>query len=187
MRRLGKTGRMAVFFGTHAMKIDGKGRVSMPAAFRDSLQKSGSPDAVLRKPGGLSEEEFDLIRQHPSFGSLIVGAMPGMDEVVHGVRSHHERWDGGGYPDGLAGEQIPLLGRIMAVADAFSAMTSHRPYRRAMTEKQALAEVLSGLGTQFDPEIGALFVRLREAIPAPQPAASKRRAAESREPVVAAA
>jgi diguanylate cyclase (GGDEF)-like protein len=124
--------------------------------------KIGVPDAVLRKPGKLTDEEFDMMKQHPVFGALIVGAMPGMEEVVLGVRHHHERWDGRGYPDKLAGEGIPLIGRIMAIADAFSAMTTHRPYRKALSERQALTEVRCGLGTQFDPTIGALFVQLRE-------------------------
>jgi diguanylate cyclase (GGDEF)-like protein len=124
--------------------------------------KIGVPDHILRKPGHLTDEEYNVMQQHPVFGALIVGAMPGMEEVVLGVRHHHERYDGRGYPDKLAGTNIPLIGRIMAVADAFSAMTTHRPYRKAMTERQALLQIRSGLGTQFDPEIGELFIRLRE-------------------------
>jgi len=132
------------------------------AGILHDVGKIGVPDAVLRKPGKLTPEEYDAMKQHPVFGALIVGALPGMEEVVLGVKYHHERWDGRGYPEGLAGEDIPLIGRIMAVADAFSAMTTSRPYRKAMTERGALNEVRCGLGTQFDPQIGALFVRLRE-------------------------
>lgn len=125
--------------------------------------KIGVPDHILRKPGRLTDEEFNVMQQHPVFGALIVGAIPGMDHVVLGVRHHHERYDGRGYPDRLAGDQIPLIGRIMAVADAYSAMTTSRPYRKGLTERQSLGEIQKGLGTQFDPEIGALFIRLRES------------------------
>jgi HD-GYP domain-containing protein (c-di-GMP phosphodiesterase class II) len=133
------------------------------AGILHDVGKIGVPDHILRKPGHLTEEEFEVMRQHPVFGALIVGAMPGMEEVVHGVRHHHERWDGRGYPDRLAGDAIPLIGRLMAVGDAYSAMTTSRPYRKGLTERQALKEINAGLGTQFDPEIGALFMRLREA------------------------
>lgn len=136
--------------------------------------KIGVPDHILRKPGHLTDEEYQVMKQHPVFGALIVGAMPGMEEVVHGVRHHHERYDGLGYPDGLAGTDIPLIGRIMAVADAYSAMTTHRPYRKGMTTRQALTQIRSGLGTQFDPEIGELFIRLQEeGAPEKPPAARK--------------
>jgi diguanylate cyclase (GGDEF)-like protein len=132
------------------------------AGILHDVGKIGVPDHILRKPGHLTDEEFNVIAQHPVFGALIVGALPGMEEVVLGVRHHHERYDGRGYPDKLAGNDIPLIGRIMAVADSFSAMTTNRPYRKGMTERQALAQILDGLGTQFDPEIGELFIRLRQ-------------------------
>jgi HD-GYP domain-containing protein (c-di-GMP phosphodiesterase class II) len=124
--------------------------------------KIGVPDHILRKPGHLSDDEFQVMQQHPVFGALIVGAIPGMEQVVLGVRHHHERFDGRGYPDRLGGDQIPLIGRIMAVGDAYSAMRTTRPYRKGLTERQALAEIQKGLGTQFDPEIGALFIKIRE-------------------------
>lgn len=161
------------------------------AGILHDVGKIGIPDSVLRKPGKLTDEEYELMKQHPVFGALIVGAMPGMEEVVHGVRNHHERWDGRGYPDRLVGEQIPLIGRIMAVADAFSAMTTHRPYRKAFTEQQALSEIRAGLGTQFDPQIGAVFIRVREEKLAAKtsekrPAAPRRRKkAETAEEAVA--
>jgi diguanylate cyclase (GGDEF)-like protein len=135
--------------------------------------KLGVPDAILRKPGRLTPEEFAVMQQHPVFGALIVGALPGMDEVVLGVRHHHERYDGRGYPDGLAGKDIPLIGRIMAVADAYSAMTTSRPYRKGLEERQALADIRANLGSQFDPEIGEIFVRLREQSLADAPPVSK--------------
>ncbi len=124
--------------------------------------KIGVPDFILRKPGRLSDEEFAVMKQHPVFGSLLVSALPGMEVAVLGVRHHHERFDGRGYPDRLSGEQIPLIGRIMAIADAYSAMTTSRPYRKSLSEREALNEIRRNLGTQFDPELGQLFVRMRE-------------------------
>jgi diguanylate cyclase (GGDEF)-like protein len=152
------------------------------------IGKIGVPDAILRKPGKLTDEEFHVMQQHPVFGALIVGSMPGMDQVVLGVRHHHERYDGRGYPDRLAGEQIPLIGRIMAIADAFSAMTTTRPYRKGMTEREALVEIRCGLGTQFDPKLGEVFIRLRETRLADQEqSAAKPRRFRAREEALAAA
>lgn len=132
------------------------------SAMLHDVGKIGVADEILRKPGKLTEDEYEAMKQHPVFGALIVGAMPGMEEVVLGVRHHHERFDGTGYPDGLAAEQIPLLGRIMAVADAYSAMTTTRPYRKGLTPGQALEEIRRHLGRQFDPEIGLAFIRAME-------------------------
>jgi diguanylate cyclase (GGDEF)-like protein/putative nucleotidyltransferase with HDIG domain len=122
------------------------------------LGKIGVPDRILRKPGGLTPEEVAVMNQHPVIGALIVGSIPGMEQVVPGVRHHHERYDGLGYPDGLASEDIPLIARILAVADVYSAMTTHRPYRKALSRSDALWQIEKNLGTQFDPAIGALFV-----------------------------
>jgi HD-GYP domain-containing protein (c-di-GMP phosphodiesterase class II) len=102
------------------------------------------------------------MKSHPQYGSLIVGAIDGMEESLSVVRSHHERWDGQGYPDRLAGEDIPLLGRIAAVADAFSAMTTNRPYRRGMDIEEAAEEIRAHIGTQFDPDTAAAFLRFLE-------------------------
>ena len=121
--------------------------------------KIGVPDDILRKPGRLTADEYEIMKRHPQLGAFIVGAMPGMEAVVDAVRFHHERWDGQGYPCALAGEEIPLVGRIMAVADAFSAMTTHRPYRKGLDWDSALAQVHANLGTQFDPEIARAFLR----------------------------
>jgi HD-GYP domain-containing protein (c-di-GMP phosphodiesterase class II) len=100
-----------------------------------------------------------VMKQHAQFGAFIVGGVPGMDEILPGVRSHHERFDGRGYPDGLAGEAIPFLGRLLAVADAFSAMTTSRPYRQALEWKAALKEIEANIGTQFDPQMATAFLR----------------------------
>jgi diguanylate cyclase (GGDEF)-like protein/putative nucleotidyltransferase with HDIG domain len=121
--------------------------------------KIGVPDGILRKPGSLSKEEFEVVKRHPVLGALIVSGMPDMAPVVDIVRSHHERWDGKGYPDQLSGNDIPLLGRLMAVADAFSAMTTTRPYRLAMSWDVALHEIEAGSGVQFDPQMAQAFLK----------------------------
>lgn len=129
------------------------------AGLLHDVGKIGVPDEILHKPGRLTLEEEEVMRQHPLIGALIVGAIPGMESVLDGVRYHHERYDGRGYPDGLEGEAIPLLGRLMAVADAFSAMTTDRPYRKALPVQVALEEIRKNRGTQFDPLMAEAFLR----------------------------
>ena len=118
------------------------------------------PGAVLRKPGPLNEAETEVVKQHVTVGDLIVGGLPDMDLVRAGVRHHHERWDGGGYPDGLAGEGIPRIARIITVADAFSAMTTSRSYRVGLPVIEAVNRIQEAIGTQFDPELAEAFVEL---------------------------
>jgi putative nucleotidyltransferase with HDIG domain len=118
-----------------------------------------SPE-VLRKEGGLDEDELAQIREHPKIGARLLLRMAALREAIPYVLYHHERWDGSGYPSGKAGEEIPLEARVLAVADAFDAMTSDRPYRRAMSREDALAEVERCAGTQFDPEIARVFLGL---------------------------
>jgi len=115
------------------------------------------PDAILRKPGRLTKEEFGIMQQHTVFGTMIVNDLPHLTEVLGGVRHHHEHWDGTGYPDNLCRQEIPLLARIMAVADSFSAMESQRPYRKALLEKQALSEITLQKGTRYDPSVVEAF------------------------------
>ncbi len=125
--------------------------------------KVAVPDAVLQKPGRLTEEEWVLMRRHPVVGADVVSRMPSLRVIAPSVRAHHERWDGGGYPDGLAGEAIPLAARIVAVADAYGAMTTDRPYRRGRPIAQALEEMHRCAGTQFDAAVvDALARTLRE-------------------------
>ena len=121
------------------------------AALLHDVGKIGIPDRILRKPGRLLEEEFEAVRQHPMMGAAIVGAVPGFEETLESIRHHHERWDGDGYPCGLRGEKIPLPARIMAVADAYSAMTTDRPYRKGMEPAKAQGILEQGAGTQWDP------------------------------------
>jgi len=128
------------------------------AGLLHDIGKIGIDEAVLRKTGKLTDEEFASIRKHPSIGAGILREIKQMRDIVPGVLSHHERIDGRGYPDGLVGEKIPLMGRIVGLADSFDAMTSKRTYRNAMSIDKALAEIEKGLGTQFDERIGRIFL-----------------------------
>ena len=134
------------------------------AALLHDVGKIGVPDAILRKPGILTDEEFEAVKQHPQMGAIMVSSVPGMEETLDAVRHHHERWDGGGYPFGLRGEEVPLIARLMAVADAFSAMTMDRPYRKGMAHERAVWILESGAGTQWDPVCVEAFVRGLNAI-----------------------
>lgn len=137
-------------------------RALRTAAILHDVGKIGVPDSVLRKPGSLTDEEFEVIKQHVVLSKLIIKEVPDLDEVLAAVATHHERYDGVGYPDGLKGDQIPLLGRILAVTDAYSAMTTDRPYRRALTTNEAVAELKRVAGRQLDPELVPLFVEVIE-------------------------
>jgi putative nucleotidyltransferase with HDIG domain len=114
------------------------------------IGKIGIPDAILRKPGRLAPEEYEEMKSHPMRGVAILESYPALNSVLPIVRNHHERWDGRGYPDGLAGNAIPLLARIVAVADTFDALTSDRSYRRGRTPALALEEIRKSSGTQLD-------------------------------------
>lgn len=132
-------------------------RVYLAGLLHD-IGKIGIDEAVLRKTGKLTDEEFASIKRHPSIGAGILREIKQMRDIMPGVLSHHERVDGRGYPDGLVGEQIPITGRIVGLADSFDAMTSKRTYRDAMSLDKALAEIRRGLGTQFDERIGRIFL-----------------------------
>ena len=134
-------------------------RIHIGAHLHD-IGKIGIPDVILNKQGKLTDDEFNIIRQHPAIGDNIVGKLKLFHSVADIVRHHHERFDGQGYPDGLRGHDISLGARIVAVADAFDAMTSARAYRTAFTLSQAIAETQRCQGTQFDPEIVAILVDL---------------------------
>jgi HD-GYP domain-containing protein (c-di-GMP phosphodiesterase class II) len=123
------------------------------------IGKVSIPDAILSKPGPLDEEEWEFVKRHTLIGERILRAAPALAPVGPLVRSSHERFDGSGYPDGLRGEEIPLSSRIVAVCDAFDAMTSQRPYRTAMSAEGALEELHACAGTQFDPMVVAAFAR----------------------------
>ncbi len=124
--------------------------------------KVGIPESILRKAGPLDAGEWRFVRAHTIIGERILTAAPVLRRVATLVRSSHERWDGLGYPDGLAGEEIPLGARIIAVCDAYHAMTSDRPYRRAMTTAQAIGELRRHAGTQFDPGVVEVLLEVLE-------------------------
>ena len=115
--------------------------------------KVAIPDSILYKPGPLTDEERALMEQHPVIGAQIVSGIEFMDEAVEVVRSHHERWDGRGYPDGLSGEGIPLAARVFAVADVLDALTTERPYRPASPLLDAREVIVADAGTHFDPSV----------------------------------
>ena len=138
--------------------------VAVSALLHD-VGKIGVPDAILRKPGPLTGAEFELVKQHPEMGAVMVQAVPGLEETLDAVRHHHERWDGAGYPAGLKGEETPLIARLLAVADAFSAMTMDRPYRLGMGRAAALDILAAGAGTQWDPACVAGFLRAQRPEP----------------------
>jgi len=125
------------------------------------IGKIGIADNILRKPGPLTPEEFAIMKTHTTQGARILEHVPDLHLALPIVRSHHERWDGHGYPDGLAGEDIPLLARVIAVADSFDAMAFDTPYRRALTVEEAFAELENQQGRQYDPAIVRAFLQSR--------------------------
>ena len=131
-------------------------RVRLAGLLHD-IGKIGVPDPILRKPGALTDDEWAEMRKHPELGARIL-AGANLDDISEWVLAHHERPDGTGYPNGLHAEQIPLEAKILAVADAFEAMTSDRVYRRGMPVGDAIAELHRHAGTQFDPEVVDAFV-----------------------------
>ncbi len=133
------------------------------AALLHDIGKIGVPDSILTKPGKLTEEEFKAVRNHPLAGGLILRHAKHLVDLLPVILHHHERYDGRGYPEGLEGDRIPRLARIIAIADSFDAMTSDRSYREAMSPFAALDQIRTCKGTQFDPELADLFCVLREA------------------------
>jgi len=132
------------------------------AARLHDVGKIGVPDAILMKPGPLTPEEWTVMRKHAEAGFEILRHAPLSDGVKQAVLHSHERWDGNGYPDGLAAEAIPLLARIVMVVDAFEAMTGDRPYRKGMPREEALERLRTNAGTQFDPSVVRAFVKALE-------------------------
>jgi two-component system, cell cycle response regulator len=144
-------------------------RIGLPAEERAQLRQAAElhdvgklaiPEEVLHKPGPLDPQDWAFVRRHPLVGERIIGAAPALAGAAKLVRSTHERIDGSGYPDGLAGDQIPLGARVIAVCDAFTAMTSPRPYAARFTIPEAIAELRQCAGTQFDPAVVDAFSEL---------------------------
>jgi putative nucleotidyltransferase with HDIG domain len=138
------------------------------------IGKIGIDDAILRKTEKLTPAEFEIMKKHTTMGAKMLKQVGELAPVIPIVRSHHERWDGRGYPDGLRGEDIPILARIVGVADAFDAMTSNRPYRQAMTADTAFAEIEKQKGKQFDPVAAETFLAIRQQVIQAMQAETKR-------------
>lgn len=132
------------------------------AGLLHDIGKFEIPMTVLNKAGPLTPEELNLIKKHPLYGVQIVQGMGYCEEIATGVLHHHERWDGNGYPGGLKGTAIPLFSRIIAVADAFDVMLTNRPYKYALTKDEAINELVTKAGYQFDPGIVEDFVSLMQ-------------------------
>jgi two-component system cell cycle response regulator len=159
---LRQVGRLAVTVGR---------RLGMDERELDELRLAGElhdvgkaaiPDAILNKPGPLNDQEWTFMLRHTIVGERILAAAPNLAGVARLVRSSAERWDGSGYPDGLTGQQTPLGARVVAVCDAFYAMTSERPYYPAREPREAIAELVRGAGTQFDPRVVDALVAVWE-------------------------
>ena len=143
------------------------------AAELHDVGKVAIPRAILEKPGPLSEAEWTFMRQHPRIGERIIASAPALAHIAGIVRHSHERWDGGGYPDGLAGNEIPVGARIIAVAEAYDTMTKAQPYRQAISQARAVSELRRHAGTQFDPAaVDSLVAAIRDC---PQQAADTTR------------
>ena len=147
-------------------------RLHLPADAKESLRKAALlhdvgkiavPDSTLLKPGPLDSDEWAVMRQHVQFGETIVRGIAQISDAIEPVATHHERYDGTGYPRGLKGDEIPLLGRLLAAVDAYSAMTLDRPYRKALSHEEAKEELRKGSGSQFDPVVVDAFLAVIEA------------------------
>jgi len=142
------------------------------AALLHDIGKIGIYDEVLNKPGKLDPTEFELVKSHPQLSRTIVAHVTSLTPCLQAIVQHHERWDGNGYPNKLKGESISLEGRILAIADAFDAMTSKRPYHDPMSSKKAIQELKHCSGTQFDPKLVEVFIPIALSI-IPQESAGK--------------
>ena len=159
------TGRHVAEVVDLALEVGRKLELSAPALmeleFAAQLHDVGKiavPDPILRKPAALTEGEWAMMRRHPEWGSGMLAHIPGLEAVAIVVRFHHERWDGSGYPDGLEGDHIPLASRIVAVCDAYNAITAHRAYREGRAHDHALEELRRCSGEQFDPVVVEAFI-----------------------------
>jgi diguanylate cyclase (GGDEF)-like protein len=162
--------RYAVFLAERMGLDDEMKHTIHVAGLLHDVGKIGIPDGLLRRPGKLTADEFEIFKQHVALGDAIVRDVPDLDRVRAGIRHHHERWDGNGYLQGLEGEEIPLIGRLLAVADAFSAMTTTRPYRKALPVEEALKRLGDAAGSQLQEDLVVAFIKGIETAPdAPLP------------------
>jgi len=152
--------RLAKAVDLDANKIPGL----IKGAFLHDVGKIGVPDSILLKPGRLNKQEFDIVQKHVQDGLEITSAMPWLRDASPIISGHHEKYDGNGYPNGLKGEEIPIEARIFSVVDVFDALTSHRPYKEAMTLNSALQIMDKSSGTHFDPEIYSRFRKIAPSL-----------------------
>jgi HD-GYP domain-containing protein (c-di-GMP phosphodiesterase class II) len=135
-----------------------KRQLSLAAILHD-IGKVGIADQILTKDGRLTVEELEIIREHPRIGATIVGNIKQLRPIIPGIKYHHEHYDGTGYPEGLHGEEIPLIARIIAVADTYDAIIHERSYHRGVSKGEAVTEITENTGTQFDPKIVTVFAQ----------------------------
>ena len=143
-----------------------KKRLKLAAKLHD-IGKVGLAEGILNKPAKLSDKEFDMVKEHPVVGERILRPIINNRAVLSAIRSHHERFDGGGYPDKLRGEEIPFLARLLTVADCYDALTTSRAYRGAMSQEDALNILHAGMNTQFDPHLVPPFIRMIREVTSP--------------------
>lgn len=159
----GHTGRVAAYSLEIARRAghstDSQNLIYMAGLLHD-VGKIGIPDAVLNKPARLTDEEYELIKSHPVIGWEIMNKIAELADILPGIRNHHERYDGAGYPDGLKGDAIPVIARIIAVADTYDAMTSKRRYRGVMMQDKVRKEIEAARGTQFDPVFADIMLEM---------------------------
>jgi putative nucleotidyltransferase with HDIG domain len=165
MYTFGHSTQVAVYAGEMATRLgmsSEEHQKIVKAALVHDLGKVSIYDSIIRKKGRLTDEEFNLLKRHPAIGAEIISRMKGLQDIVPMVRHHHERYDGLGYPDGLAGEEIPLGARILCVADSVDAMFSDRPYRPTRSYKEVMSEIAACSGSQFDPRLVEVFFQMAE-------------------------
>ena len=146
---------MGTALGLYDEEIDELNTVGM----LHDIGKIAIEEKILNQPGSLTNEEWEEIKRHPEIGYRILSTVNDMSSMAEYVLAHHERWDGTGYPKGLKGEEIPVQARILALADAYDAMTSYRSYKNTLTEEEAMEELQKNSGTQFDPKLVSIFIK----------------------------
>ncbi len=162
--RMNGVARYSAALASELGLVGSQAKLVRAAAELHDVGKLALPETILQKPGRLDDEEWRIVQQHTLIGERIIAAAEGLEHVALTVRSTHERWDGTGYPDGLRGEEIPLAARMIAICDAYDAITSERPYRHASTSERAIEELRASAGLQFDPELVEAFIS--RALPA---------------------
>lgn len=152
-----RVARYSVAIGKHLTLPDKEMRNLRISALLHDVGKIGIDDRILRKPGALSDDEFEVMKGHPAKGAAIMSGVAQLIDIIPGMKYHHEKWAGGGYPESLEGEQIPLQARIVAIADTFDAMTTNRPYQKAMELSYVVEKIKSFAGSRFDPRVVEAF------------------------------